>query len=193
MNTVHHGFIYLKEQRLFRASCSRALSSLFVLDPSLLSHAASAGLSSWCTPCENHNFHSRLDSLQETESMVITIPLVKVGDEAHAGDIDDPWGLSGKSFKASKKQDDAAELAEPLPTILLEETLPVTPPELWLLVMGSSDLLKSVSKIKKNRELRIGRWRLSKGTDTTHELLAAVMDCATCRRIPQEFHTCAAA
>ena len=77
-------------------------------------------------------------------------------------------------------------MAEPLPTILLEETLPVTPPELWLLVMGNSDFLKSVSKIKKNRDLKIGRWRLSKGTDTAHELLASVMGCTTCRRHPEE-------
>ena len=60
-------------------------------------------------------------------------------------------------------------MPEPLPTILLEETLPVTPRELWLLVMGSSDLLKSVAKVKKNRDLKIGRWRLGKGTDRVHE------------------------
>lgn len=89
---------------------------------------------------------------------------MQVGDEANTGDIDDPWGLSGKSFKAPKGDKEAAELPEPLPTILLDETLPVTASELWLLVMGSSDFMKRISKLKKNRDLRIGRWRLSKGT-----------------------------
>ena len=101
------------------------------------------------------------------------------------GEIDDPWGLSGKSYKAPKREEDDAEMPEPLPTILLEETLPVTPRELWLLVMGSSDLLKSVAKVKKNRDLKIGRWRLSKGIDRVHEPLASVMDIH-----PQELIAC---
>ena len=55
-------------------------------------------------------------------------------------------------------------MPEPLPTILLEETLPISPRELWRLVMGNPDFLKSVSKLKKNRDLKVGQWRLSKGT-----------------------------
>ncbi len=99
----------------------------------------------------------------EMQRTISISTFVQVGDEANVGDIDDPWGLSGKTFKAPKGGQEAAELPEPLSTILLDEVLPVTPPELWLLVMGNSDFMKTISKLKKNRDLRIGRWRLSKG------------------------------
>lgn len=90
----------------------------------------------------------------------------QVGKEAQLGKVDDPWASSGHSGKASKHADgdtDAAELPEPLPTTLLDETLPITPRDLWRLVMGDPDFFRSVADMKKNRDLKIGRWRLSKG------------------------------
>ena len=90
----------------------------------------------------------------------------QVGEEAQLGKVDDPWASSGHSGKASKHADgdtDAAELPEPLPTTLLDETLPITPRDLWRLVMGDPDFFRSVADMKKNRDLKIGRWRLSKG------------------------------
>lgn len=64
----------------------------------------------------------------------------------------------------------------------MEETLPVTPRELWRLVMGNPDFMKSVSDTKKNRDLRIGRWRLSKGVMPCflRQFSATIMRCKTC-------------
>lgn len=87
----------------------------------------------------------------------------QVGEEAKLGNVEDPWASAGKPTKASNGSKETAELPEPLPIILLDETLPITPRELWKLVMGTPDFLKSVSESRKNRDLKIGRWRLSKG------------------------------
>ena len=104
----------------------------------------------------------------------------QVGEEAKLGNVEDPWASAGKSSKAFHGSKEIAELPEPLPIILLEETLPIMPRELWKLVMGTPDFLKSVSDSRKNRDLRIGRWRLSKGIGNGQDHSFVSTDLTTC-------------
>lgn len=52
---------------------------------------------------------------------------------------------------------------EPLPTLLMDETVPIDAQELWRLIMADPEFLVSVNKLKNNREIKVGRWRLTKG------------------------------
>ena len=89
-----------------------------------------------------------------------------MGEEAKPGDIDDPWPSPGKAAKSqrhAKNGESFAELPEPLPTVLLDERLPLTPRDVWRLLMGNADFLKSFSEKNKMWDLKVGRWHLSKG------------------------------
>lgn len=97
----------------------------------------------------------------------------QVGEEASKSDIDDPWPAKQQT-KQRQANGDHADEPEPLPTLLLDETLPIDARELWRLIMADPEFLVSVNKLKKNREIKIGRWRPTKGECIRRPLAAPV-------------------
>ncbi|EIE19795.1 hypothetical protein COCSUDRAFT_44606 [Coccomyxa subellipsoidea C-169] len=83
----------------------------------------------------------------------------EVGEEAAERDIDDPWPSQSKQRSGSRATED---LAEPLSTVVLDETLPIGEHDLWRLVMADPEFQSSVQKLNKHRELKVGRWHMTK-------------------------------
>ena len=71
--------------------------------------------------------------------------------------MDDPWPKPGSSRGTAA----APELPEALHTVLLDETLPVPPRELWRLVMADPAFFRHMQAQKRVSELRMGRWQLA--------------------------------
>lgn len=97
--------------------------------------------------------HSRMLS-GDIRHHVSVLRDTQVGEEAGADGIDDPWPKPGRHAQAQ-------ELPEALSTSLLDETLPLTPRELWRLVMADAGFFRGFSSVKTVAELRLGRWQLS--------------------------------
>ncbi len=83
-----------------------------------------------------------------------------MGEEAAERDIDDPWPSQSKQRSGNRATED---LAEPLSTVVLDETLPIGEHDLWRLVMADPEFQSSVQKLNKHRELKVGRWHMTKG------------------------------
>ncbi|KAK9918828.1 hypothetical protein WJX75_007292 [Coccomyxa subellipsoidea] len=80
----------------------------------------------------------------------------EVGEEVAGSDVDDPWPKHKSGSSGSQ------DLAEPLSTVVLDETLPIGAHDLWRLVMGEPDFQSSVRELNKQRDSKIGRWHLTK-------------------------------
>ena len=111
-----------------------------------------------------------LDSLEVPEALVL---ISQVGEEAAGRDIDDPWPAKSKRKQGSGG---AKDLAEPLSTVVLDETLPIGAHDLWRLVMADPEFQSSVHKLNKHREAKFGRWHLTEGAfaETDHGLCCSL-------------------
>lgn len=83
-----------------------------------------------------------------------------MGEEVAGSDVDDPWPKHKSGSSGSQ------DLAEPLSTVVLDETLPIGAHDLWRLVMGEPDFQSSVRELNKQRDSKTGRWHLTKGAST---------------------------
>ena len=90
------------------------------------------------------------------------------GDE-----VDDPWPKKGSKGRQ-------AELPEAFPTLLLDEELPVSPRDLWRLVMADAQFFRRVQHAMKSSELRLGRWQLGEGAPVAYLLLVGLGEYSYC-------------
>ena len=85
-----------------------------------------------------------------------------------AGDeIDDPWPKKGAKHRH-------VDLPDAFPTMLLDEELPVSPRDLWRLVMADAGFFRRVHGAMQSAELRLGRWQLGESAPLSFPAVAAV-------------------
>ena len=96
-------------------------------------------------------------------------------DRVAEDEVDDPWPRKGAKGKP-------ADLPEAFPVVLLDEELPVSPRDLWRLVMADARFFRRVQRAMQSSDLRLGRWQLGESARTACP--AAAFSCCVRKRCP---------